>query len=464
MSAPAVVYVRQSLDRSGDGDAVERQRKDCEALARARGWAVVEVAQDNDTSAAGGKRRPGFELVLKAIESGRVQAVIAWDLSRLTRNARDRLRLIEAGRAAGATIALCRGSDLDLSTPAGRLTADILASVAQHEIEQKGDRQRRANEQRRGRGEALWTHRPFGYDRDDDGRVVVVHREAAVIRWAALWVRTGTAREPHSLSEAVRRLDARGITTTTGGPWSVNTLRRSLLNPRVTGTVTHLGLAVAPGTWPTILDDDVQQQVAEILRDPSRRKQTSTNLRHLLSGSCRCGVCGGKMFAQMQGPMSARVPAYVCRQSTHVSRFTQPVDEYVEAVIVGRLSRSDAVELLSPNVDLDGLRREATGLRERRDALAAMLSDGLLSATAVREQAGRLTRALATIEARLDAAVNGSPLAPLVTAPDVLAVWAAMPVRARRDVVDILATVTILPTGKGGRFTTDTVIVEWKTA
>ena len=44
-------------------------------------------------------------------------------------------------------IALVRGSDIDMSTPAGRLSADILASVARHEIEQKADRQRRAVEQ-----------------------------------------------------------------------------------------------------------------------------------------------------------------------------------------------------------------------------------------------------------------------------------------------------------------------------
>ena len=50
------------------------------------------------------KRRPGFESLMADIESGRVTAVIAWSLDRLTRNARDmraasnEARVIEGGR------------------------------------------------------------------------------------------------------------------------------------------------------------------------------------------------------------------------------------------------------------------------------------------------------------------------------------------------------------------------------
>ncbi len=62
-------------------------------------------------------------------------------MDRITRNRRDTLRLLEVGQQAGSTIALVRGTDLDLSTPAGRLTADMLAAIARNEIEVKSDRQ-----------------------------------------------------------------------------------------------------------------------------------------------------------------------------------------------------------------------------------------------------------------------------------------------------------------------------------
>src|SRR4249919_754625 len=118
------IYLRQSLDKSGEGAAVDRQREDAETLARLRGWEVVRVEIDNDVSAAGKRRRPGFEAVLTAIESGQVGAVIAWDMTRLTRNRRDTLRVIETAEQHKTVLAFCRGSDLDLSTPSVRVMAD----------------------------------------------------------------------------------------------------------------------------------------------------------------------------------------------------------------------------------------------------------------------------------------------------------------------------------------------------
>jgi site-specific DNA recombinase len=52
-SVKAAVYLRQSMDRTGEGLAVDRQRIDAETLARFRGWQVVRVEVDNDVSAGG---------------------------------------------------------------------------------------------------------------------------------------------------------------------------------------------------------------------------------------------------------------------------------------------------------------------------------------------------------------------------------------------------------------------------
>jgi site-specific DNA recombinase len=74
---------------------VAREREDAEKLARSRGWTIVATHSDNDTSAAGSKKRPGFDATMRAVENGDADAVIAWALDRLTRNRRDTLRLVE---------------------------------------------------------------------------------------------------------------------------------------------------------------------------------------------------------------------------------------------------------------------------------------------------------------------------------------------------------------------------------
>ena len=104
-------------------------------VAKRRGWEVVRTEIDNDISAAGKRHRPGFEAIMTAIDNGEVGAVIAWDMARLTRNARDTLRIIDAGQRHNTVLAFHKGDSLDLSSPNGRMVAHILAAVARQEIE-----------------------------------------------------------------------------------------------------------------------------------------------------------------------------------------------------------------------------------------------------------------------------------------------------------------------------------------
>ncbi len=103
-----------------------------------------------------------------------------------------------------------------------------------------------------------------------------------------------------------------------------------------------------------------------MLRSPSRRTQTSTTRRYLLSGTVRCGRC---MFATPAGTGAARYMAYRCR-TAHLMRRLDQVDDLVVGAVIGRLARPDAAALLRPDVDLDGLRQELGQLRDRRDELA----------------------------------------------------------------------------------------------
>jgi site-specific DNA recombinase len=452
----AVVYARQSLDRTGEGAAVDRQIEDCRRLATARRWEVVEVISDNDMSASTGKRRPGYERLLDMMLTGKVDAVVVWAVDRLTRRLVDLEQVITVCESTGVRLATVTG-DLDLSTDTGRMLARILASVARGEVERKGARQRRANQQRAEAGRMGWTRRPFGYDREG-GHVVVVRAEAEGLQDAARLVLGGS-----TLAAAARMLDGRGLTTSTGKPWNVTSLRRALLNSRYAGRVSYNGADVSEGAWPVILDAETQERLAEVLRDTRRRVQQGTEAKYLLSGLARCGRCGAVMFATTAADKGRRYHVYRCR-SCYLTRRLDQVDEVVEAVVIARLSLPDAVSLVAPDVDLDALRAEAVELRDRRDALAALLADGVLSAAAVAEQAGKLTRRLAEVDGRITAALGDSPATQLVGADDVAAAWEALDVRARKAAVELLMTVTILPAGKGQRFTPQQVQIEWRAA
>ena len=146
------MYTRISDDHTGEALGVQRQCDDCTALAERLGWEIVAIYTDNDISAYNGKNRPGFEAMLEAMKRGEFGALLCWHPDRLYRSMRDLERVIDVADERGVQLRTVTAGDLNFGTPAGRMLARILGSVARQEVEHKGERQRRANEQRRAAG------------------------------------------------------------------------------------------------------------------------------------------------------------------------------------------------------------------------------------------------------------------------------------------------------------------------
>lgn len=72
----AAIYARISLDRH-DGEGVERQLADARALVADRGWSAVEYV-DNDISAYRKRERPAWLELVRDLNAGKVDAVVAY--------------------------------------------------------------------------------------------------------------------------------------------------------------------------------------------------------------------------------------------------------------------------------------------------------------------------------------------------------------------------------------------------
>lgn len=325
------------------------------------------------------------------------------------------------------------------------------------EVAHKGERQRAANRQRADAGRAHWVRRPFGYQRDGDV-VTVVPAEAAALQDAAKRVLAG-----ETLASVCRHLNAGGYTSTVGKSWNVTSLRRALINPRSAGRRLYNGEDLGPGSWEPILDDETHHALEAKLNDPRRRTAPDDlAAKFLLSGIATCGNCGRAMFASPYRAKGREYMTYRCFQGYCMSRRLDLVDEVVTAVVVGLLARPDAAQLFTSGEETAALRRRVVDLRERRDALAALLADGLLSAAAVREQSGKLSRELREAEDALGAAEATTPAASVVGAPNVAGAWEALPMASKRQIIRQVMTVTISPAGKGVRFRPEHVRCEPK--
>lgn len=456
----AILYARISLDRSGEGLGVARQEHDGRRLAEQRGWAVIDVAVDNDVSAAGKKTRPGFEAVLRAIESGAATVVVAWALDRLTRNRRDTVRLIEVCQQAGATIALVRGSDLDLSTPAGRLTADLLAAVARSEIETKSDRQTRAALQAAEQGRWTGGRRPFGYEADG---VTVRQLEAQAVRDAYQAVLNGK-----SLRQIARAWNDAGLRPPQGSrdgtesAWTGAVVSRCLRKPRYAGLSSLKGEPLGTGQWPALVDSDTWHAAQALMRNPARTPTRGD--QRLLTGIALCGVCGATVHAGGGAPGRG---VYRCSSQAHVVRKRQPVDDLITAVVIERLSRPDARVLAAPRGkqgDAVDLLRQGDQLRQRLDGLSEAYADGSLTLSQLRTGSNRLRASLAGIEGKLAALDTGnSGLQELVSAEDVGMAWSALTTEAQRAIIDRLMRIRLFPPGRGvTALKPEHVGIEWK--
>lgn len=83
--------------------------------------------------------RAGWNRLSKAIEAGHVSKVVVWRLDRLGRTASGLTKLFDDLQAKKVDLVSIKDG-LDLSTPAGRLMANVLASVAAYETEVRAER------------------------------------------------------------------------------------------------------------------------------------------------------------------------------------------------------------------------------------------------------------------------------------------------------------------------------------
>ena len=421
--------------------------------------------------------RPGFRRVLDDI-CNRGRNLLAEDLDRACRDPRDLEDLIDAceqnrasARSLSGSLTLTEGG-----TDAEITMARMMVAVGNKESRDKARRVSAARERLKGQSYG-GGRRPFGFTPDPDApkfhkRLLVVEAEAQVIREAARDV----LERGISLKAVAMDLRDRRVPTVTGARWSAEILKDILLNDSVRGLTDEAGNEV----WPAIISAETQDRIRDLLASDSREvtgrdgkmyriarapEAHGNAARWLLSGIATCGVCGGPV--KCTGTSNRR--AYTCTDHGHVRRAAVHCDELVAARVIALLER-DASHLLRPKptvtADTAGLRAEERKLKRKRDDLARLLAEEILTEQGVRIERKRIDARLAQIAVELASSDQSDPL-PEFRDPDadILAVWDRLGIPRQRAVVKLLYTVTILPVRRmGNQFDPESVQIERRKA
>ncbi|MFT4262869.1 MAG: recombinase family protein [Nocardioides sp.] len=495
----AAIYVRISRDKEGKGLGVARQEADCRELADKLGFDVLDVYDDNDYSASKTKPRPRFEQLLKDAKAGKFQAVLCWHTDRLYRRPRDLHRLIEVLKPRDIPVHTVKAGSLDLTTSSGRMQAGIYAEIAQNEVDQKAERQKRKELELAQKGEPRTASRAFGFE--EDGKTWR-QPEAEMIQQATADVLAGT-----SLAEIIRRWNASGYKTTRGrDDWTHGRVRAVLTRWKNAGIrerniydpLEHSGYKIIDtefyeGTWEPLVSREELEAIRNLLFDPARRTGPGNHIRkHLLSFFLTCGACGRPLMAGNTRSYGKTFLNYKCGGKGQTpegkrcwSSISYPVvEEVVRNHIARRLAFPDPALARATALDRDALdknhearaaldaeRKEIKALKIDRVSRGELLAELQVEAEQLQDefeqlaQSGSLAQIMRGFAVVEDAEVDeeDSETGRAVDILKFMSGWKQATATARdrfedltlstqRQIVEALIQVTILPAAAGRQY------------
>lgn len=460
------------------------------------GWQPVGYYIDNDRSASNGGPRPEWARLLNDVADGRVDAIVVWNQDRGWRKMSDLESLRPLLEPRGVLLATTNIGVVDFRNADDVFRAQVSTALSEMEVAKMKVRMRRAARQKAEQGRPKW-RRAFGFvpytgtkETDDGTRhpdpqtaPLVAEAYAAVIAGASL----------RDVCKIFNDAQAYGVT---GKPWTSTTASQFLRNPRNAGLRAHTDTATGKteilgrATWPGLVSEETWRAAQHVLSAPGRAPGPKSVRRHLLTGILVCGKCaaegveatmGGQVHIKNTGGQPGRIRAgetrrpkekvrrvtYICKHCRGCGISAAHTEAHLVAAVGKRLAREDAVDLLKAEVHdsaaAERLRVEKSNLYTRLDEMAVERAQGLMTGAQLQTATAYVQRQIDAIEAqeRDEEKVRVFDGIPLGTDAAVDAVNRLTPDRFRA-VLNVLATVTIAPVGRGGKvFREERIDVRW---
>lgn len=457
----AAMYARTSRDpkkrATSTRDQMEYNRREVDYY----GWEVVAEFIDDDRSASAKARRSRdeYEEMIRLVEAGGCDVIVATEISRLMRDLEIYLHLRKLCRKMG--VAWCVGGNVYDLNRRSDLRATAMDAVAAEDeavgIAERVQRTVRLNAERGGpHGRIL-----FGYKREydpDTGQLVaqVPHpQQAPIVR--EIFERIARGDSAYSIA---KDLDARGLRPPVRKRWDGGRMVEIASNPAYRGKRVHQGHVIGDATWEALIDERTWRAVQKVLKQPGRRSMPDQVVRHLLSGIARCGVCDCRCPLRLQ--KNYGVMRYNCSECFCTAIAETKLDAYVEEALIEWLSKPESQEILRPAPESDAAFEAALAeLEELEDQLA----DARSKAAAPNPRDRLSVASLMAIEAGLQPLIDDKKrevqrLAPRSPVPELDALagaadaeerWNALTMERQRVVLRAVADVRLFRTGKGKR-------------
>ncbi len=299
------LYARKSTTIGIDNqlfNSVDAQLQSCRnyvASRAAEGWVVAGEYSDLGVSGAT-LDRPDFKRLMRDVDAGLIDIIVAYRLDRLSRSLLDFLTWLDSMTKRGVNIAITSQS-IDTTTSEGRLQVSLFMAFGQYEREAITARIRDKAAATAANGLYVGGRPPYGYRRAKLGVLETQPEEAAAVRFIFASYLAGMSRDG-----IIRKLNKRKAPVpaphghrSEDDTWQLGMVNRIIRHPIYKGLICFKGDSylgkheafVSPEQWAEaneLINAEIPQQKRE-------QRKSHSEIKYPLKGILRCPHCGQEL-------------------------------------------------------------------------------------------------------------------------------------------------------------------------
>lgn len=397
----AIAYFRVSTDMQKEDLSLETQEKGGEIFARDNNIEIVK--KFTDVMSGGNRNRKGFIEAQKYLEEnqGEIDYFIAYDVSRIARDAFAFLSLFNKLNLLNVKLKLINNPTLDSDSPMGKLILTILAAIFEFFRFDNADRVRDNMIVKVKEGKRM-NNAPYGY-RIIDKKMVIVPEEAELIKYIYQEYLKGhgivalermTGKDRSTIKQWLNNKVYAGYNIF--GKRKMNkTTFKPMKNPDETKIVE------AKGDWEPIIDIDTWEKVANRMSlNQELRMRNIEKTSYLLSGLL-FHTCGSKFRGNAGRKGTYYYRCTGCSRSIKSDTLDKKVlDELFNSEFLDELNK---VPLENNNKDneLKKLKAQKSKLKTREENLIELYADGDITKEQFKSKKVDIQNSLIDIEAKI---------------------------------------------------------------
>lgn len=397
----AIAYFRVSTDIQKEDLSLETQEKGGEIFARDNNIEIVK--KFTDVMSGGNRNRKGFIEAQKYLEEnqGEIDYFIAYDVSRIARDAFAFLSLFNKLNLLNVKLKLINNPTLDSDSPMGKLILTILAAIFEFFRFDNADRVRDNMIVKVKEGKRM-NNAPYGY-RIIDKKMVIVPEEAELIKYIYQEYLKGhgivalermTGKDRSTIKQWLNNKVYAGYNIF--GKRKMNkTTFKPMKNPDETKIVE------AKGDWEPIIDIDTWEKVANRMSlNQELRMRNIEKTSYLLSGLL-FHTCGSKFRGNAGRKGTYYYRCTGCSRSIKSDTLDKKVlDELFNSEFLDELNK---IPLENNNKDneLKKLKAQKSKLKTREENLIELYADGDITKEQFKSKKVDIQNSLIDIEAKI---------------------------------------------------------------